>query len=185
VNFFAEIQLVSVPTVSTGEFRGVKHQFEQTSESLNMATKTSDQPALAFFIRAQEYLSAADELLRSPKRPKAVNGWWHPIYFCYSHAVELALKAFGRSYNPEVEYGHPLTELYEKCREKGLVIDENESGYIIRLLDGGNEDSGYRYFIREGMVADLDWTKKLSCGYCKPYNRMLLRPRSVALQSVR
>jgi hypothetical protein len=185
VNFFAEIRLVSVPTVSTGEFRGVKHQFEQTSRVSRWRQKQSDQSGLAFSIRAQEYLSAVDELLRSPKRPKAVNGWWHPIYFCYSHAVELALKAFGRSYNPEVEYGHPLTELYEKYREKGLVIDENESGYIIRLLDGGNEDSGYRYFIREGMVADLDWTKKLSCGYCKPYNRMLLRPRSVALLSVR
>jgi hypothetical protein len=50
--------------------------------------------------------------------------------------------------------------LYEKCREKGLVIDE-ESGRIIRLLDAGNENSGYRYFIREGMVADLDWTQEV------------------------
>jgi hypothetical protein len=126
-----------------------------------MATKTSDEPALMFFIRAQEYLSAADELLRSPNRPEAVNAWWHPIYFCYSHAAELALKAFWRSHNPEVKHCHSLTDWYEKCREKGLVIDENESGHIIRLLDTANEDSGYRYFIREGMVADLDWTQEV------------------------
>jgi len=75
-----------------------------------MAAKTSERPALLFFIRAQEYLSAAHELLRSPNRPRA--GWWHPIYFCYSHAVELALKAFWRTHRPEIEYGHSLTDLY-------------------------------------------------------------------------
>jgi hypothetical protein len=46
-----------------------------------MATKTSQKPALQFFIVAQEYLSAADELLRSPNRPKAITDWWHPILF--------------------------------------------------------------------------------------------------------
>src|SRR5258705_9874327 len=109
-----------------------------------MARKKSQQHAMGFFLRSQEYFSAADELLRSRKRLQAVNGWWYPIYFCYSHAVELALKAFWRSHNPEVEYGHPLTDLYEKCRKMGLVIgadDRTQIGNIVRLLDEGNKDS--------------------------------------------
>jgi HEPN domain-containing protein len=95
--------------------------------SLKMAKKnTSDQTASAFFTKAQAWLSAADELFRSRKKPEAINGWLNPIYFCYSHTVELTLKAFWRSHNPEVDYGHSLTELYEKCREKGLVIDADD-----------------------------------------------------------
>jgi hypothetical protein len=125
----------------------------------------SQEDALQFFIAAQEYRSAADELLRSRKKPEAINGWWRPIYFCYSHAIELAMKAFWRSHNPDVEYDHRLTVLYDKCREIGLVIDPDDRtsiGNIVRLLDAGNEDSGFRYFIRAELFADLGWTQEVA-----------------------
>jgi hypothetical protein len=127
--------------------------------------RTSQDSALQFFIAAQEYRSAADELLRSRKKPEAVNGWWRPIHFCYSHAIELGLKAFWRSHNLDVKYRHPLAELYDKCRDIGLVIDSDDRtsiGNIVRLLDYGNEDSGFRYFIRVHNFADLEWIQEVA-----------------------
>jgi HEPN domain-containing protein len=59
--------------------------------------KASDHHASGFFFRAREFFSAAEELFASGNRPNAPNKWVYPIYFNYSHAVELALKAFLRS----------------------------------------------------------------------------------------
>ena len=75
------------------------------------------------------------------------------------------LKAFWRSHNPDVEYGHPLTDLYDKCREIGLVIDPDDRtsiGNLVRLLDAGNEASGFRYFIRANLFPDLGWTQEVA-----------------------
>lgn len=65
---------------------------------------------------------------------------------CYAHAVELDLKAFLRSHNPEVEFGHNLTDRHKDCVALGLVIgpdDRTQIGNIVTLLDSGNEESGF------------------------------------------
>jgi hypothetical protein len=129
--------------------------------------KTSKRSALEFFGTAGEWLTAADELLRvQGGKPDAIYGWQHPIYFCYFQSIELALKAFWRSHNPEVEYGHSLTDFYEKCRGKGLVIDTDDQtsiGNIVRMLDAGNEDSGFRYFVNtDRVLGTLEWTQEVA-----------------------
>jgi hypothetical protein len=129
--------------------------------------KTSKRSALEFFRTAREWLTAANELLRvQGGKPDAVYGWRHPIYFCYLQSIELALKAFWRSHNSEVEYGHPVTELYEKCREKGLIIDADDRtsiGNIVRMLDAGNEDAGFRYFVNtDHVLGTLEWTQEVA-----------------------
>lgn len=64
--------------------------------------KTSKRSAVEFFGTAREWLTAADTLLRvQGGKPDAFYGW-HPIYFCYLHSIELALKAFWRSHNPKL-----------------------------------------------------------------------------------
>jgi hypothetical protein len=117
-----------------------------------------------FFFRAREFFSAAEELFASANRPQAPNKWLNPIYFSYSHAVELALKAFLRSHNPEVDFGHVLTKIYGDCVALGLVIDANDQtqiANIVRLLDSGNEESGFRYFMGPGALPDLAWTREV------------------------
>src|SRR6266436_4446225 len=103
--------------------------------------KTSQYHATAYFQRSR----------------KTLYDRWYPTYFLYAHAAELALKAFLRAHNPEVEYGHELTVLYEKCRDIGLVIGQNEQtqiGNVVRLLDSANKDQGLRYFLDTNSIAD-------------------------------
>jgi hypothetical protein len=125
--------------------------------------KTSQYHATAYFKRASEFLSAADELFTSESRTTA-HDRWYPTYFLYAHAAELALKAFLRAHNPEVEYGHELTVLYEKCCNIGLVIGQNDQtqiGNVVRLLDCANKDQGPRYFIDTNVIAELTWTREV------------------------
>jgi HEPN domain-containing protein len=126
--------------------------------------KTSDVHAMFFFFRAGEFFSASEELLASANRSKAPNRWEYPIYFGYSHTVELALKAFLRSHKPEVEFGHVLTKIYGDCVALGLVIDANDQTHIANILtwlDEGNEESGFRYFMRTNALPDLAWTRQV------------------------
>jgi len=62
--------------------------------------------AKVFFMRAAEFLEAADELFASENRTPLK--WWYPTYFLYAHATELALKAFWRAHNLTVERTHSL-----------------------------------------------------------------------------
>jgi HEPN domain-containing protein len=126
--------------------------------------KTSKAHAMFFFLRAAEFFSAAETLFASENRAKAPGRWEYPIYFCYSHAVELALKSFLRSHKAEVEFGHELTTIYKKCVAQGLVIgldDRAHIGNIVTLLDNGNEKSGFRYFMGSGALPDLAWTREV------------------------
>ena len=125
--------------------------------------KTTQYHAAAYFQRASEFLGGADELFTSESR-KTLDDKWYPTYFLYAHAAELAFKAFLRAHNPEVEYGHELTALYEKCRDIGLVIgqhDQTQIGNVVRLLDSANKDQGLRYFLDTKSIADLTWTREV------------------------
>ena|ERR1700733_1025258 len=129
--------------------------------------KTSQYHATAYFQRASEFLEGADELFTSESR-KSFSHRWYPTYFLYAHAAELALKAFLRAHNPEVEYGHELAVLYEKCRDIGLVIglvigpnDQTQIENVVGLLDLANEDQGLRYFLDANSMPDLAWTREV------------------------
>ena len=119
--------------------------------------------AKAFFMRAAEFLEAADELFASENRTPLK--WWYPTYFLYAHATELALKAFWRAHNLMVERTHSLVYLYEKSRDKGLAIgprDQTQIGNIVRLLDSANTDQGLQYFFKPPVnLPDLAWTREV------------------------
>lgn len=80
---------------------------------------TADVSAANFFNFAREYHNAADELYNLHPECSFSN----PIYFLYFHSVELALKAFLRSFNIPIQgtrrKSHKLTELYQECRDLG------------------------------------------------------------------
>jgi hypothetical protein len=112
--------------------------------------KTSKAHAMFFFLRAAEFFSAAEKLFASENRAKAPNKWEYPIYFCYSHAVELALKTFLRSHKPEVEFGHELTNTYKKCVALGLVIGPDDRTHIGNIVRCWTTETRSR-------VSDISW----------------------------
>jgi hypothetical protein len=82
----------------------------------------------------------------------------------YAHAAELALKAFCRSQHPEVEYGHELVSLYDKCRQVGLTVADNvhiQIRDLLQKLDDANRDQGLRYFMDVKAMWDLAWTRRV------------------------
>jgi HEPN domain-containing protein len=126
--------------------------------------KTSNFHSMYFLFRAREFFSAGQELFASEARQQAPNKWANPTYFNYAHAAELALKAFLRSHNPEIKFGHELASLYQECQALGLAIgpdDLTQIGNIVTLLDSANKDSGLRYFMGPGPLPDLAWTEEV------------------------
>ena len=121
---------------------------------------------MALLSVAREYADAASELLAiAAARPQTRGRQMplsRPIYFLFSHATELAFKAFLRAKNAPVDEVHGLTELYEACRNLGLVIgpdDRTDIGNVVSLLDSGNKRQGFRYFeLQTTTNPELSWT---------------------------
>ena len=115
---------------------------------MSKAKQTIEIEPISFLNRAREFYAAAERAfdLRSSLNM--------PLYFLYFHTLELAFKAFLRSHNvPTRELkdkkGHELTELYEDCRKRGLVIvrsDPFQIGNVLNMLQRANEYQGLRYF---------------------------------------
>jgi hypothetical protein len=87
-----------------------------------------------------------------------------PISFLYFHTVELALKAFVRSHGQQIRTGHKLTAWFEKCTKLGLTIepqDKNVIENIVSLLESGNQNHGFRYFVPGSVVtAELEYARE-------------------------
>jgi HEPN domain-containing protein len=108
-------------------------------------TRTDDTPAEAFLSTAREYHLAAKALL--PLYEKVPS----PVYFVFSHVIELALKAYLRSYRlsvPRGWQGHNLRQLLERCSKSGLRVTQDLLD-IVQILDYENGRHGFRYFLFE------------------------------------
>ena len=124
--------------------------------------------ARAFFKMAHDYADAGNELFMiADARPK-IHGWLpleSSLYLLYSHAAELALKAFLCAKNIPIPKTHELATLYAQSRSLGLVIgpsDRFEIGNIVLLLDSGNKYQGFRYFnLESGATVDLSWVHEV------------------------
>jgi HEPN domain len=123
----------------------------------------------AFLNMARDYADAANELFMiADARPK-IQGYplplSSPLYLLYSHAAELALKAFLQAKNVRPPKTHELAKLYAESRDLGLVIgpeDRFQIGNIVSLLDSGNKDHGFRYFNLESCTTvDLSWVREV------------------------
>jgi HEPN domain len=118
---------------------------------------------------ARDYADAANELFMiADARPKIQSGYLplsSPLYLLYSHAAELALKAFLQAKNVPPQKTHELAKLYAASRDLGLMIgpqDRFQIGNIVSLLDSGNKDHGFRYFNLESCTRpDLSWVREV------------------------
>jgi len=99
----------------------------------------SDPTAEAFLNMAKEYHFAAATLFSAGGRAEA------PLYFLYTHTIELALKAFLRSHSLSCPKTHALRSLCRQCQEIGLQINLDLVN-VIELLESENKVHGFRYF---------------------------------------
>ena len=120
---------------------------------------------------ARDYADAANELyMVADARPK-IHGHMplsSPLYFLYSHAAELALKAFLTANNVPIneltdhKVRHNLPKLYDQSRNLGFIElgarDRFEIGNVVSLLHSENKDHGFRYFSLES-TSGLIWRR--------------------------
>jgi HEPN domain-containing protein len=103
-------------------------------------------PAEAFLTTAKQYHLAAITLLTIHQRVEA------PLYFLFTHALELALKTYLRSRGlatPRGPQGHALRDLLEQCYRNGLQVGLDLRN-VVQLLESENSRHGFRYFVFEG-----------------------------------
>ena len=136
-----------------------------------MPTKKPQQAVYpkAFLNMARDYADAANELFMIAEARPKIQGRHlplsSPLYLLYSHAAELALKAFLQAKNVPTPKTHGLAKFYAESRDLGLVIgpqDRFQIGNIVSLLDSGNKDHGFRYFNLESCTTpDLSWVREV------------------------
>jgi hypothetical protein len=130
-----------------------------------MAKKSApaaDTHAISFLGFGRQYQNAAN-LLYEADETLAI-----PIYFLYSHAIELALKAYLRAANLPIladkkRKHHQIGMLYDECKKLGLRIgpdDATNMRNIVDMLEDANEDQGLRYFNAKGSgFPQLSWLR--------------------------
>lgn len=101
---------------------------------------SSGPTAQAFLNMAQEYHFAATTLFSAASRAES------PLYFLYTHTIELALKAFLRSRGLPAPRKHVLETLCRRSQGSGLQIND-DLWNVIYLLESENKDHGFRYFL--------------------------------------
>jgi len=110
----------------------------QPFRSMTKAKKASKRSVATFFM-AQQYHRAANTLFPIGKDVAS------PIYFLYTHTLELAFKAYLRSHGRSVPEIHDLESLCERCQKAGLHINRDLAN-VIHGLESENRDYGFRYF---------------------------------------
>ena len=106
--------------------------------------------ATGLWMFAETYLQAANHLAETGGDVLRFNA---PIYFLYSHAMELTLKAFLRSKGATLEklrrMGHALPALLERARAQGLTpgAKAEYDAELVALLDVYNSEHQFRYIV--------------------------------------
>ena len=100
---------------------------------------SDDSPAEAFLNVATEYYAAANALYDVGGHHRL------PIYFLYTHTIELAFKAFLRSWGETATKIHLLEVLCEKCRLHGFRVNSDLKN-VVGLLQTENKFHGFRYY---------------------------------------
>src|SRR5689334_9942398 len=84
------------------------------------------EPPVAVFSLSDSYFQAARYLREASESGRLKLPFDTPIYHLYSHALELAMKAFLRAKGMSAAelrsggFGHQLLVLWQTCHEKGL-----------------------------------------------------------------
>jgi HEPN domain-containing protein len=102
------------------------------------------QPAIGMFLFGESFLDAGRHLARATDKRELRLRFDDPIYFLYSHALELTLKALLRSKGYSArrlasrQFGHQLKVLWQECLKAGLSTQPNEDAFMdgmIEILD--------------------------------------------------
>ena len=111
-------------------------------------------PPIAFFLSGESFLKTAIHAHEALDAQTLRLRFEIPIYYLYSHAIELTLKSFLRtkgltarelSFKP---WGHDLLKLWESCVERGFTLDlptRLETGAVIDLLAPYAVNYEFRY----------------------------------------
>ena len=107
--------------------------------------KTRNRPRIptpvagSFLNMAREYHLAATTLFGIRDQAQS------PLYFLYTHAIELALKAYIRSRGAAGRSIHDLEALLQTSGKLGLDVSRDLRN-VVGLLTSDNRHHGFRYF---------------------------------------
>lgn len=88
-------------------------------------------PPIAFFLSAESFMQTATFANQAVRTKTLKLRSDMPVYYLYSHAIELTLKSFLRAKGLTKEdlasrrWGHDLLKLWEGCFERGLTLDHH------------------------------------------------------------
>ena len=111
-------------------------------------------PPIAVFLSGESFFHSARYLREAMESEELRLRFSMPIYYLYSHALELTLKSFLRSKGitgkrlASREFGHQLQVLWSECIAQGLksnAITEVVIGQTVDLLDPFATDFEFRY----------------------------------------
>jgi hypothetical protein len=115
-----------------------------------------DPSAEAFLNMARQYQLAANTLVPISCDVES------PLYFLYTHTIELTFKAFLRSHKERIPKKHDLRLLIQLCRDLGLRVPV-ELNNVIELLDSENCVHGFRYFVLTSTVKpEINYLRKIT-----------------------
>ncbi|WP_157038772.1 hypothetical protein [Rhodopseudomonas palustris] len=113
-------------------------------------------PPIAILLSAESFLKSAQYLKTGTELEYLKLRFDMPIYYLYSHAMELALKSFLRTKDfdgkqlSSRKYGHQLSELWKECLKQGLKlhpVQEACTDQLVELLDPFATSYEFRYVI--------------------------------------
>ena len=126
---------------------------EVSLEDLSVAIDR--EPPIAVFSFSDSYFQAARYLREAFESDRLKLPFDAPIYYLYSHALELAMKAFLRAKGMSGRelrssgFGHQLLVLWQTCLEKGLYGPSTSAtatvGQVIKVLDPYASEFEFRY----------------------------------------
>lgn len=103
----------------------------------------------SFFLYGQSFLKAAEHLHSEYESGKLGHlRFTAPLYYLYSHAMELLMKSFLKLHGVSQKklHGHSLARLWEQCAEHKMTIDEESQqsiGQVVKLLEPYATGPGY------------------------------------------
>jgi hypothetical protein len=114
---------------------------------------TDRSPPIALFLSGESFLISARHLDAAVEAKALRLRFEMPIYYLYSHAVELVLKSFLRAKgltadNLKDRFGHGLVRLYGACRERGLILNPIAAAIVddmVAMLADLGRNHEFRY----------------------------------------
>lgn len=119
-----------------------------------MSEDVDDSPPIALFLSGESFFRSARYLRKGSDAHELKLRFDMPIYYLFTHALELILKSFLRSKGfsdsklRSRQFGHSLQSLWDACMANGLADQWAEymfTGQAVALLDPFATEFEFRY----------------------------------------